>query len=171
MVICVCAGCLGTLGYFKAMETQLLTQSLAHVGNQSMCGFPPSDSHCITPEALWCLIRIYPIFTLPSWNLLTGISLMVQGLRICFPVQGLGFDSTCPATKTQHSQNKKGKKNLYRKASLHSPAHLIVLSWKWEVCKNARTLMKSGVRTLGLEIVAFLKASEFPSFGTPRVLE
>lgn len=119
------------------------------------------------------VIRVYPIFTLPSWNLPQN-SLVVRALRICFPMQGLGFDSTCSATKAQHSQNKKerkGKKNLYRKPSLHSPAHLIVLSWKWEVCKNARTLMKSGVRTLGLEILAFLKASKFPSFGTLMALE
>lgn len=174
MVIYVYAGCLGTLGCFKAIRVRISRKP----GTSTHVWMPTSThffQNLIASLLKLCdaVMRAHPIFTLPPWNLLPGISLVVQALRICFLVQGLGLDPTCSATKTQHSQNKKerkGKRNLCRKPSLHSPVHLI-LSWKWKVCKNASTLMKSGVRTLGSEILAFLKASKFPSFGTLMVLE
>lgn len=130
MVIYVYAGCLGTLGCFKAIKVRISTKP-----GTSIHVWMPTSTHffqnLIVSLLKLCdaVTRVHPIFTLLSWNLLPGISLVVQALRICFPVQGLGLDPTCSATKTQHSQNKKerkGKRNLYRKPSLHSPVHLIL---------------------------------------------
>lgn len=61
--------------------------------------------------------------------------------------------------------------SLILKSTIHSTTRLIFLSWIWEVCRNARTLMKWEVGPSDFEVVAFFKICSPPFLVVLIILE